>query len=249
MLHLHFPDAWGPRLGAALEALEAETGWSVSVHPQPHQGELSRAALEATRRAAGPGAVIEGGASLRLDERSVVVRVSPPPPAEAAADFAAATGWSLRWRPAKAAAGVGPLAAPASLMDPQACRVHVRRLFAEVEAIHRPLKVKYPGSALRLHFIHPGMAARHRGRVAALAEATGRAVEIHPHPVHQRLVELAAGMVPPGWAITGQPAYVPGEDVLRIPAWSEPPEAEVEALVAAIRDRLGCRARVEVRDA
>jgi uncharacterized protein len=97
-LRFHFPDAARALHAAQLAELAAYIGWTVRLWPQPHQEALMRAAREALP--AGLSAV--GAPALRAASREVELRVqgeaSPEELEEAAAAFAARTGWRLSVR-------------------------------------------------------------------------------------------------------------------------------------------------------
>jgi hypothetical protein len=94
-LRFHFPDIARERYADLLASLVEQTGWQITVYPQPHQGELDAQA----RRVLPPELSMTGGSSLYSSERQVVVRckgtANEQSLATAEQEFAAATGWNL----------------------------------------------------------------------------------------------------------------------------------------------------------
>lgn len=97
-LRFHFPDRVEVRWGDLLDELAGRTGWGVVVHPQPHQGELSAAAL----RCLPEGISAVGSPSLSMGSREATVRLSGNCPddaqRQAQAAFNELTGWQLLLR-------------------------------------------------------------------------------------------------------------------------------------------------------
>jgi Cft2 family RNA processing exonuclease len=94
-VRFHFPDIAQQRYAEQLAALSAQTGWQVTVYPEPHQGELEALA----RRVLPSGLRLTGAPSLYRGERQAVVRCrgsADQQAISAAADaFAEASGWRL----------------------------------------------------------------------------------------------------------------------------------------------------------
>jgi hypothetical protein len=94
-VRFHFPDVAQPRYADTLARLAEQTGWQVTVYPQPHQGELEAMA----RRVLPPELSLVGAPSLYRGEQQMVVRCRGTASEQAirAAEhaFAEATGWRL----------------------------------------------------------------------------------------------------------------------------------------------------------
>ncbi len=242
VLSFHFPQIQGPRLRARLDALEQSTGWTVAVNPRPHQGRLA----EVVREVLPEGTRISGAPSIVFEREIVQAKVAPLPDAPGlhTRRYREVTGWRLSLSAAEAVPAACVL--PDGCLDPQASRRVFLEVFAEVPEASRPLKARYPGVELVLHFIHPGLGARHAERMQALSERTGRPVRVHPHPNHQALVERARALIPVSWSLVGPPGYVPQRDVLRIRTWDLPPDDERRRVLSEIRAQTGCTAEVEV---
>ncbi|MBN1335618.1 MAG: MBL fold metallo-hydrolase [Deltaproteobacteria bacterium] len=245
------PHAQAPRAGATLAALGDATGWRFEVHPHPRQDALVRE-LHAVLPA---GCRVVKGPSFLPDRlvAAATVHPLPPDPADAGRRFQDATGWRLSLEEG-GAAPVGPSGWPLAGSDatggaglgPEETRRLVDAAFANVPGHQRPLKVGYPPGSLRLHFAHPGMASLQEDRLRALTYATGRSVLVHPHPVHQVLHPLVAGLVPAHWQIDSPPAWIPSDHHVRVVVRTLPSEAEIEAFAARVRAEAGCAAVVVV---
>lgn len=94
-LHFHFPDVARKRYSEQLDALAAETGWRVYLHPNVHQ----KALIEAARRLLPEGIGIVGKASIYQERRTLSLtptgEVSEEARDEMQRRFAAETGWKL----------------------------------------------------------------------------------------------------------------------------------------------------------
>ncbi len=94
-VRFHFPDTARQRYATELADLSQQTGWQVTVYPEPHQG-----AMETAVRRVLPSALQPIGApSLHHSERQVVVRCRGTSDEQAIsmaqAAFVEATGWQL----------------------------------------------------------------------------------------------------------------------------------------------------------
>lgn len=95
IMRFHFPDVARVRYAEELALLAEDTGWRVTLHPEPHQAALqaqAREVLPPTVRALGTPALLH-------PQRTVAVRfqgqAAPEELAAAQAAFTATTGWQL----------------------------------------------------------------------------------------------------------------------------------------------------------
>ncbi len=241
VLRYAFPDVAARLAAAGIARVEERTGWSVTIHPHPNQEELVARAREAVGTDVPTGSV-----SILFDEKTVRLEVEREVPGagERGAAFLADTGWRLALaveesvgekHAAHAAQGAG------TPLLPEEVKARLARLFEDVEDDLAPLKATFPAGEVVVHFTHPGMAAQHAERLAALARTTHRLVRVHPHPNHQRLTELVRGRLPGTWEVIEPPAWVPQEDAVRVVVWTLPPEAERTEVLREIEETLGCR--------
>jgi hypothetical protein len=94
-VRFHFPDAAQEQYAEQLAALAEQTGWQITIYPEPHQGELEALA----RRVLPPELEVVGTPSLYRVNRQVVVRYRGVGDAqafhEAEQTFARESGWQL----------------------------------------------------------------------------------------------------------------------------------------------------------
>ncbi len=95
MVRFHFPDVARERYADRLAAVAQQTGWYVTVYPEPHQGELEAQ----VRRVLPAGLEALGAPSLYRQDHQVVVRCRGTADAEAIQGaeraFRQETGWNL----------------------------------------------------------------------------------------------------------------------------------------------------------
>jgi Cft2 family RNA processing exonuclease len=95
MVRFHFPDTASVRYADRLTGLSNQTGWKVTVYPEPHQGAMETL----VRRTMPEGVEVVGAPSLYRKNRQVTAKVRGQAEKEALARareaFAQATGWTL----------------------------------------------------------------------------------------------------------------------------------------------------------
>ncbi len=252
VLQFALPAVQGPAVAPVLEQLERDTGWKLEVHPHPRQDALQ----QAFSRLLPAGCVVTRGPSFHHDLSLVRATLAPLPGdlSELQRLFRERTGWELELQGEAAAPGEGGGEAPVQLLpgaeqhSPQETRSLLLEAFRDQPEHLRPLKTGYPPGRIRLHFVHPGIAERHREILARLERDTGRAVQVHPHPVHQRLLPLVQERIPPDWAVTGPPSWVAQRGHVRIAVWFFPSDQELADLRRELREALGCEVVVEARE-
>ncbi|MBI2376465.1 MAG: MBL fold metallo-hydrolase [Deltaproteobacteria bacterium] len=244
VLAFELPDVQAPKLQPIFESIASRTGWSIEVSPKPHQGKLA----ELSRKLAPTGSAVTRDPSLRFDEKRVVVEIDPfvEGTEELERVHLERTGWRLSFAPGSKSAGAIAKPLTQSAMDPQEAKRLVNEVFAGVDPDLGPQKCTFPDGAIVLHFTHPGMASRYK--LEDLATRAGREVRIHPHPVHQKLVELVRARLPDSWAITKAPAYVPRDDRVRVTVWSAPNDSELQEVKTRIQSQLGVAITLVVED-
>jgi Cft2 family RNA processing exonuclease len=97
-VRFHFPDMAGKRCESSLKDIEEQTGWYVTVYPEPHQGAMEGL----VRRLIPDNLEIVGAPSLYRKHHQVVVKVRGNVDQEAANSmketFSATTGWTLEFQ-------------------------------------------------------------------------------------------------------------------------------------------------------
>jgi len=155
----------GERYRAEIEALSRETGWPLSIHPQPNQGAILEAAQVLLAKA---GVSIVKGPSVYLERSEVAVTVDGLPEedrqADLALEFEERTGFRLLLNAgsaekAPASSSAGQTALPENAVLIPLSRIRLRRFHRELEL--DPLKIeKAVERARRLGQISPPIQVR-----------------------------------------------------------------------------------------
>jgi len=235
-LRYFFPAVAAARDADKIARVAAEIGAPVTVWPQPHQGQLAQAALDALP----PGLTAERAPAIFLEAGRVELRCAgaaePADIAAAEAAFAARTGLRLRI----AAPGLGPAAVAGGAAEqeefappPGAPRAELNFALNTARTWFGPGSGCYKASAdqatgvvtLRFHF--PDVARRElAGQLAELAAYLGWAVRLWPQPHQEELSRAAVAALPPGLRAIGAPALqgAAREVVVRVQGAATPEE-------------------------
>jgi Cft2 family RNA processing exonuclease len=221
-LRYFFPDIACVRDAAAIAAIAAEAGVSVSVAPQPHQAQLAARALETLpaglRAARAP--------ALRLDQKLVEIRCDGAADAAAIVTAAAAfheqTGWRLQlvsttgqeYLGAVASDSPDPCAGPATFSPaPGEPRTEVNwavataRTWFGTQAGCYKVSADQAAGVLTLRFYFPDVAGEaHAAQLGELATYIGWTIQVWPRPHQQALIEAANQAVPATLTAQGTPA-------------------------------------------
>ncbi|MGZ3616866.1 MAG: MBL fold metallo-hydrolase [Ktedonobacteraceae bacterium] len=232
ILSFHFPARASTIYTEAIAAAAEETGVSITIAPQTHQGELAKVA----RSVLPHGLTARGTPSIFLD-RSVILlncmgQASTEEIAEAQSSFYEETGWYLELQ------GVTLVAARATglsveehdiedTLEPQPetrqpeMNQHealqlAQRLLSDLPGFYKAGVV--PASAtlvLRFHF--PTVAQkRYAEELKQLEDQTGWHVRLHPAVHHQALVEMAHRILPEGLTSNGTPSLHLDRETVRV---------------------------------
>jgi Cft2 family RNA processing exonuclease len=213
-LGFYFPDIAVQRHAVAIAAIAAETGVSVMVSPQPHQGMLARAALEVLPQ----GLVPQRAPAIHLEERTVRIRcegqATPAQLAESQAAFADKTGWRLDLfvptAPADQPVATFTPNTSAERMEYNTALFATRELFGPETGCYK-IGADQQLGVITLRFTFPDVARdRYARQVAELADGTGWQVQIHPQPHQAALAEAARQALPPGVTPLGSPSFNAG---------------------------------------
>ena len=216
LLRFHFPKVAQTRYAEVFSQLEAQTGWSVRLHPTTNQQALSEMAL----RVLPPGLVCNGTPSLYLDQETVGVQclgdATPEGGGErmlseeraniamergiqdAQQQFLEETGWQLQL------VLPGQKAQTPGRMPQGEAMARASEMFSKMPDFYR-VGVDANRGNLWLHFHFPDIARkRYSEQLDALAAQTGWRVYLHPN-VHQKaLIEAARRLLPEGTGIAGR---------------------------------------------
>jgi Cft2 family RNA processing exonuclease len=232
ILSFHFPARASTIYAEAIDAAAEETGVSITLAPQTHQGELAKVARNVLPR----GLTARGTPSIFLD-RSVISlncmgQASTEEIAEAQSSLYEETGWYLELQ------GVALVAARTTglsheeheiehTLEPQhEARQPVMNQHEALQLAQRLLS-DLPGfykvgaeplsATLLLRFHFPAIAqTRFAEQLAQLEAQTGWHVRLHPAVHHQALVEMAHRLLPEGLTSNGTPSLHLDRETVRV---------------------------------
>jgi len=232
ILSFYFPARASTIYAEAIAAAAEETGVSITIAPQTHQGELSKVA----RSVLPHRLTVRGTPSIFLD-RSVISlncmgQASTEEITEAQSSFYEETGWYLELQ------GVTLVAARATglsdeehkiedILEPQPEITQPEMNQHEALQLAQTLLSDLPGFykagaepasvTLLLRFHFPAVAqTRYAEQLAQLEAQTGWHVRLHPAVQHQALVEMARRMLPEGLTSNGTPSLHLDRETVRV---------------------------------
>jgi Cft2 family RNA processing exonuclease len=232
VLAYYFPARASTLYAEAIEAAAEETGVSITIAPNTHQGELAKAA----RRVLPRGLTVRGTPSIYVD-RSVVAlncigQASAEEIDEAQSSFYEETGWYLELHGVTIASTRAPssteeaeesasTSSPSREMRQPALSQHnaiqlAQRILADLPDFYKA--GAEPASAtLVLRFYFPVVAqARYADLFAQLEEETGWYVRLHPSVHHQALIEMACRLLPEELTCNGTPSLHLDRQTVRV---------------------------------
>jgi uncharacterized protein len=244
-LGFYFPDIAAQRYAEALSAIAEETGVSVAVAPQPHQGMLAEAALAAIPEGVTP----TRSPSILLDERAVRVRCDGTASADALQEarqrFQEQTGWRLELALTAPPEPTAPPVVPGRAAERLKLNLAMwaaQELFGPETGCYKIGADQHAG-VLTLRFEFPDVAGeRYASQIAELAKGTGWQVQVHPQ-AHQgalgeaaRRALAAAGLTP-----IGAPSFAVATREVVVRCQGEAAAAEVAAAQDAFAEQTGWR--------
>ncbi len=232
VLAFHFPARASTLYAEAIEAAAEETGVSITIAPNTHQGELAKAA----RRALPQELLVRGTPSIYVD-RSVVSlnctgQASAEEIVEAQTSFYEETGWYLELHGVTIATTetrssteetevTGSKATPSQEIRQPAVSQHnaiqlAQRLLGNLPDFYKA-GAEPANATLLLRFYFPTIAqARYAELFAQLEEETGWYVRLHSAVHHQALVEMARRLLPEGLTCNGTPSLHLDRQTVRV---------------------------------
>jgi Cft2 family RNA processing exonuclease len=237
-LSFDFPDQAGKTYAEAVEQIEKQTGWDVVVNPSVNQQTLGAAVEELLP----PGARLSKGPSFYMDRRQVEVAVDGlEDPQTLADEYRALTGYRLL---IKGQAGPAP-SAPAVTPPGESDKMEINAAYGLIRLALEPFglyKVGLKQGQIVLSFISPQVGARHQEIIERLAEQTGYALAIHPHPNQQQIMQVVNRLArEAGWQVVkGLSLHVERLEV-ELKLIGVPDTAEVEAVGKDIEEQTGYR--------
>lgn len=204
VLTFDFPDTAGRHFAAQIEKTIDQTGWEVIVKPGVNQQALGSAIDDLLP----PGGRIVKGPSFHLDRREVVAEVEGVADVrDLAQQYMELTGYRLRVNDSASPAGavVGVEARPNNGREP----VEINAAYGIIRDALEPhglYKTSLKQGQIVLTFISPQVGERHAETIRQLAEQTGYALSIHPHPNQQQILQVASRLArDAGWNVRKGP--------------------------------------------
>ena len=212
-LAFQFPDVAQIRYADAIATAEEETGVSITIAPNAHQGMLANVA----RRLLPEGLTQRGTVSIHLEHQLVQVSCMGDATQEALQqaqeDFHEQTGWQLQLdlqgednpRPYYDTEAPRAISSQPS-MDQNGASAVARSLLAEASGLYK-IGVDGSSTTLWLRFYFPdAVQARIAEQIAEIEAQTGWKVRINPAVHQEALVAAARRLLPAGLAISGAPS-------------------------------------------
>jgi Cft2 family RNA processing exonuclease len=234
-LFFDFPDVAAKRYAELIEQVMDQTGWEVVVNPQVNQQALGVAIADVLPA----GVRIVKGPSYHMDRRAVQIEVDQPGDWRAAETaFREKTGFRLT---------IGKTGAPAptetAVMPTSGRQMEINAAYGYIRAAldrHGLYKTSLKGGQIVLAFISPQVGKRHQETIRQLAEKTGYALAIHPHPNQQEILQVAQQLFrDAGWKIRKGPGIHTDRGAISITLAEQPDPAVAAQVGAALEEKTG----------
>lgn len=237
VLTFDFPEVAARLYADQIERVIYQTGWEVVVKPGVNQQALGAAIDELLP----PGGRIIKGPSFFLDRREVSIEVAGVEDTRAlAADYLALTGHRLIIN-AKESAAPASVAAPSG-SSPQ---MEINSAYGAIRDALEPLGLYKAGlkqGQIVLTFISPQVGERHKTLIEALAQATGYALSVHPHPNQQQILQIASRLArEAGWLIRKGPGIHTDRAEISMTLGSPPDETTAAEVAQRLEEETGYR--------
>jgi hypothetical protein len=210
----------------------------VVVNPQVNQQALGIAIADLLPA----GTRIVKGPSYHMDRRAVQIEVDTPGDWTAVeTTYREKTGFRLTInRPGQPA----PIQMQASAI-PTGRQMEINAAYGFIRAAldqHGLYKTSLKGGQIVLAFISPQVGERHQDTIRQLAEKTGYAIGIHPHPNQQEILQVAQQLFrEAGWTIRKGPGIHTDRGAISISLMDEPDPAVVTRVGATLEEKTGYR--------
>jgi hypothetical protein len=238
-LTFDFPQRAAERYADQIEAVSDQTGWDVAVNMQINQQALGLALVELLPS----GGQIIKGPSFYIDKREVLADVIGVGDLPALAHtYLDLTGHRLRLNAGKSetTVDVPVIAQPGTrpAMEINAAYGLIREALEPYGLYRASLKQ----GQIVLSFISPQVGQRHQDTIAALAQKTGYAITIHPHPDQNAISQVATRLVrEAGWVVRKGPGlHVDRAEVVFTLA-ALPDEQQLAQVTQAVEGETGYR--------
>ena len=203
VLTVDFPDTVQGRFAEIIEQVEELTGWDVFIKPGVNQQALSVAVDELMPE----NAYIVKGPSFYMDKKEVGVDIGNTNPEALEAmerDYLELTGFRLITSKQVVDDVEMDIAQPRG-----GEKLEINAAYGIIRDALNPfglLKTSLKQGQIVLTFISPQVGERHRNIIKDLAEETGYAITVHPHPNQQKISQIATSLIRgEGWVIRKGP--------------------------------------------
>jgi Cft2 family RNA processing exonuclease len=239
-LYFDFPEVAAQHYADQIEQVIDQTGWEVILNPQVNQQALGLAVSDLLP----PEARIVKGPSFHLDRREVQVEVDAPgdfTPVERA--YREKTGLRLTvTRPGEPMPN-SPSGEPAAAGT--GAQMEINAAYGLIHAAlntHGLYKTSLKGGQIVLAFISPQVGERHQATIRQLAQQTGYAIGIHPHPNQQQILLVAQQLMrEAGWQIRKGPGIHTDRGAISVSLTEEPDPDVAGKVGAALEEKTGYR--------
>ncbi len=239
-LYFDFPEVAAKHYADRIEQVIDQTGWEVVLNPQVNQQALGLAVSDLLP----PDTRIAKGPSFHMDRREVQVEVDAPGdfmPVEHA--YREKTGFRLTvtrpGEPVPSQRSGEPVAAGTGE------QIEINAAYGVIRAAldaHGLYKTSLKGGQIVLAFISPQVGERYQDTIRQLAQQTGYAISIHPHPNQQQILLVAQQLMREvRWTIRKGPGIHTDRGAISV-SLAEEPDPDVAAKVgAALEEKTGYR--------
>jgi Cft2 family RNA processing exonuclease len=238
-LMFDFPEVAARQYADEIDQVIDQTGWEVVLQPQTNQSALGLMVAELLP----PGLTVIKGPAFYIDRREVRIEVQGQGDLVALQNaYREKTGFKLvatragetAETPAPAAAP--PVVAPVSSQK----RMEINAAYGVVRAAldpHGLYKTSLKGDQIVLSFISPQVGERHLELIAALAQQTGYAMSIHPHPNQQQILQIAQQLMrQAGWTVRKGPSIHTDRGEIGA-TLAQPPDANIAEQISQELER------------
>jgi uncharacterized protein len=238
-LSFDFPAQAARIYAATIEQIAEQTGWDIQVNPSINQQALGAALDEVLPT----GGRVVKGPSFFMNQSEVAVEVAGVEDEAALAQaYRDLTGFRLR-----VGGSVGTM--PAASTQPEIAvesgrePMEINAAYSLVRAALEPLGLSRVGlkqGGLALTFISPQVGERHLDIIRDLAEQTGYAISIHPHPNQQQILQIAGQLTrAAGWQVIKGPGIHVDRAAVSVKLAAEPDAASLESVSAQLAEQTG----------
>lgn len=232
-----FPSSAQRRYASQIDALIEQSGWTVEVRPAVNQQALGALIGELLP----PQARVVKGPAFFLDQREVRVEIEgiqAAEQAELAREFQAISDHRLTFD--TRAAAPAPVASSPKASGNQ---MEINAAYARIKAALGPFglyRTSLKQGRIVLTFISPQVGARYAEIIERLSNETGYAIEIHPHPNQQEILQKASLLFGrAGWAIRKGPGIHTDRAAISITLAAEPDAVQALQVAQDLEEQTG----------